>query len=247
MRRVPCDRSAFHAKGFTLIEVMVALVVMAIMAVLTWQGIDGMAKASAQHRSRSDDVAAIQTGLLQWRADLDQMIDASQAAPALLQGNAGGGSSTAKAIEFDSRIVRITRRFASGEMRVVAWGMRQSRGQSTSASGSASSNSFMRWVSEPIRTRGQWQAAWDQAGRWGQNPSAQDTALETAVLGIDAWQIFYYRNDAWSNPQSAEGAAAQSSVNPDGVRLILQLAPGQQPGGKLTLDWVQPTRGGGKS
>ena len=245
MRQIQRDLTLVNSKGFTLIEVMVALVVMAIMAVLTWQGVDGMAKASALHRARSDDVAAIQTGLLQWRTDLDQMIDASQTAPALLgsgvAGGASGGASTAKAIEFDSRVLRITRRFSGEEMRVVAWGARQSQ------SNAGSTKSFMRWVSAPIRTRGQWQAAWESAGRWGQNPSAPDTALETSVLGIDAWQIFYYRNDAWSNPQSSDGANLQSSTNPDGVRLILQLAPGQQPGGKLTIDWVQPTRGGAKS
>jgi hypothetical protein len=43
---------------------------------------------------------------------------------------------------------------------------------------------------------------------------------------------------------SESGSATQASTNPDGVRLILQLAPGQQPGGRLSLDWVQPTRGG---
>lgn len=227
------------SKGFTLIEVLVALVVMSIMAALTWQGIDGMAKASAQHRARSDDVAAIQTALLQWRTDLDQMIDASQTPPAGF--GAEANASTAKAIEFDSRILRITRRFEGGEMRVVAWGTRRVE----SSTGTA--RRFMRWISEPVRTRGQWQAAWDQAARWGQNPTAQDTQRETAVLGVDEWQIFYFRNDAWSNPLSADGASTQSNTNPDGVRLILQLAPGQQPGGKLTLDWVQPTRGGGKS
>ncbi len=231
----------FKSKGFTLIEVMVALVVMSIMAVLTWQGIDGMAKASAQHRARSDDVAAIQTALLQWRTDLDQMIDASQTPPAALS---AGSAGTAKAIEFDSRILRITRRFGGDEVRVVAWGTRRVD------SGTQSTRRFMRWVSEPVRTRGQWQAAWDQAARWGQNPGDAEILRETAVLSVDEWQIFYFRNDAWSNPLSADGTATPNnnsgSANPDGVRLILQLSPSQQPGGKLTLDWVQPTRGGGK-
>ncbi len=246
MPKIKCDLTPFKSKGFTLIEVMVALVVMSIMAVLTWQGIDGMAKASAQHRARSDDVAAIQTALLQWRTDLDQMVDASQTPPAAAgrsgsAGGADGSASTAKAIEFDSRILRITRRFEGDEMRVVAWGTRRVESQA------GSTRRFIRWVSEPVRTRGQWQAAWNQAGRWGQNPSAVEIAGETAVLSVDEWQIFYFRNDAWSNPLSADGVATQSSTNPDGVRLILQLALGQTPGGKLTMDWVQPTRGGGKS
>lgn len=225
-----------RSKGFTLIEVLVALVVMSIMALLSWQGIDGMAKASSMHRARSDDVAAIQTALLQWRTDLDHMIDASQTPPAALAGS--GSASTAKAVEFDSRILRITRRFEGDELRVIAWGSRRVE------TATGSSRRFLRWVSEPIRTRGEWQAAWDQAARWGQNPSDADRLKETGVLNIDEWQIFYYRNDAWSNPLSETGTATQSSTNPDGVRLILQLAPGQQPGGKLSLDWVQPTRGG---
>lgn len=217
-------------RGFTLIEVLVALVVMSLMAVLTWQGIDGMAKATSQHRSRSDDVAAAQTALLQWRTDLDQMIDASQAPPVAL----GGAASAAQAVEFDGRILRITRRYAADEMRVVAWGNRRFELPT------GSTLRFMRWVSEPIRTRGQWQAAWDQAARWGQNPSDADRAKETAVLAIDEWQIFYYRNNAWSNPLSAQGAGIQSGTNPEGVRLILKLAPGQIPGGSLSIDWAQP-------
>jgi general secretion pathway protein J len=233
-RKINWVLTPIKSKGFTLIEVLVALVVMSLMAVLTWQGIDGMAKASSQHRSRADDVAAIQTALLQWRTDLDHMIDASQTPPAAL----GGSANTAKAIEFDARVLRVTRRYTGDEIRVVAWGSRRVE------TDVGSNRRFMRWVSEPVRTRSEWQAAWDQAARWGQNPSDTERSRETAVLSIDEWQIFYYRNDAWSNPLSADGTATQISTNPDGVRLILQLAPGQIPGGKLSMDWVQPTRGG---
>jgi general secretion pathway protein J len=227
-------------RGFTLIEVLIALVVMSIMAVLTWQGVDGMARATQQHRDRSDEVAAIQTALSQWRTDLDHMIDASQTPPAV-QGSAQPNQNTARAIEFDSRVLRVTRRFAADELRVIAWG---SRNVDTPQ---GVQRRFMRWTSEPVRTRGQWQAAWDQASRWGQNPGDADKAMEVQVFAIDEWQVFYYRNDAWSNPLSAEGAASQTNALPDGVRLVLKLAPTQTPGGTLSIDWVQPTRGGGKS
>lgn len=216
--------------GFTLVEVLVALVVMSMMAALTWKGVDGMVKASTEYRSRADDVAAIQTALLQWRTDLDHMVITSPAQ------QAANNLSAVKAIDFDSRVLRITRRYAGDEMRVVAWGSRRVE------TATGTTRRLMRWVSEPIRTRGQWQAAWDQAGRWGQNPTDAERAKETTVFLIDAWEIFYYRENAWSNPLSAGAGSGQNSVNPDGVRLILQLSPGQQPGGKLTLDWVLPTR-----
>ncbi|NJM44213.1 MAG: prepilin-type N-terminal cleavage/methylation domain-containing protein [Brachymonas sp.] len=49
------------SRGFTLIEVLIALMVMSLMAVLTWQGVDGMARATQQHRERGDEIAAAQT------------------------------------------------------------------------------------------------------------------------------------------------------------------------------------------
>ncbi len=220
--------------GFTLVEVLVALLVMSIMAVLSWQGIDGMVRANEHNRQRADELAAVQNGLQQWKADLDQMVD-SKLSPVAAQTSA---TSAAKAIDFDGRVLRITRLVSTDEVRVVAWGTRAADSSSTS------SRKLLRWVSEPVRTRAQWQAAWDQAGRWGQNPSDADRAREVSVLNVDEWQIFYYRNDSWSNPLSESGPDASSAINPDGVRMILRLAAGQLPGGRLTLDWVQPTRGG---
>jgi general secretion pathway protein J len=222
--------------GFTLVEVLVALVVMSLMAVLTWQGMDGMAKATSMHRDRSDEVAAVQTALAQWRADLDALIDPSQTPPVL--SGSGNSQSAARSLEFDGRILRMTRRFAGDELRVIAWGSREV------AADQGSVRRFARWVSEPVRTRGQWQTAWDQAARWGQSPGAAEIAQETPAMAVQEWQIFFYRNDAWSNAQSSEGAALPANIHPDGVRLILKLAEGQAPGGQLTLDWVQPTKGG---
>ncbi|OYY90574.1 MAG: general secretion pathway protein J, partial [Polaromonas sp. 28-63-22] len=38
--------------------------------------------------------------------------------------------------------------------------------------------------------------------------------------------------------------AVGPAVLPDGIRLVLELPPGQAISGKLTLDWVRPTLGG---
>ena len=108
----------------------------------------------------------------------------------------------------------------------------------------------------PLLTRADLQQAWQKAALWGQNPSDEDRQREVRVAPITQWQIFYYRSDAWSNPLSSAGAPAEgqaagapvadSLVTPDGVRLVLILAPGQAISGVLTRDWMLPTVGGGK-
>ena len=67
--------------------------------------------------------------------------------------------------------------------------------------------SWARWQSQPLRTRAELQEAWQQVENWAQSPGAADRQREVAVLGLDQWQIFYYRNNAWSNPLSTASAA----------------------------------------
>jgi len=86
---------------------------------------------------------------------------------------------------------------------------------------------------------------------WGQNPSEDARTREVRVAALDQWQIFYFRDNAWSNPLSSAGAtsapqAATAALIPDGVRLELTLSAGQAINGRVTRDWVRPTLGGGK-
>ena len=46
-------------RGFTLIELLVAVGLMALMATLSWRGIDGMTRAQAQMRQHSDQVLTL--------------------------------------------------------------------------------------------------------------------------------------------------------------------------------------------
>ena len=114
----------------------------------------------------------------------------------------------------------------------------------------AGSGSWIRWQSTAISQRADWTAAWARAQTWGQTPSAEDRAQEVNVRALSQWQLFFHRGGAWSNPLSSEGTApatAGSASNaapgspPDGLRLVLDLPPGQSLTGKLTLDWVSPT------
>lgn len=220
--------------GFTLIELLVAIALMALMAAMSWRGLDGMTRAQTQMRQHADEVLTLQAGLNQWGADLDALAQ---------QPNTPN-------LDWDGRALRLLRSSSAGPsegLRVVAWTRRQAAG----------AGQWLRWQSPPLRTRGELQTAWQKAALWAQNPSDEDRKREVAIAPLANWQIFYYRSNAWSNPLSSEGAPADANNNntatlttvsavPDGVRLILTLPPGEALSGVLTRDWMSPTLGGAK-
>ena len=56
--------------GFTLVEVLVALVVMSLMAAMAWQGVDGMIRARDASQRRLEATLRLNTALAQWQQDL---------------------------------------------------------------------------------------------------------------------------------------------------------------------------------
>lgn len=222
------------SRGFTLIELIVAISVMAMLAVLSWRGLDGMARAQAQTQARADEVLTLQSGLAQWGADLDSVVQVPQV----------------NAIDWDGRALRMTRRSTASPydgLLVVAWSRRNIDG----------AGKWLRWQSPLLRSRGELQEAWDRAALWAQNPGDEDIRREVVISGLAEWQVFYFRSDAWTNPLSsgasttatpaAAAQAANVSTIPDGVRVVLTLPAGQALSGVITRDWVRPTVGGGKS
>ncbi|MEJ8838994.1 PulJ/GspJ family protein [Ramlibacter sp. AN1133] len=218
-------------RGFTLVELLVALFALAILATLSWRGLDGMIRAREVTEARADEILTLQTGLAQWAADLEAI---EEFAPA-------------PALEWNGRVLRLTRRgsLAPGDgARVVGWTRREGQ--------------WRRWQSPPVFTRGDLGTAWQQADLWAQNPSDALRRLEVAITPLEDWQIFFFRGDAWTNPQSSADTPGQTaalpgsplvstSALPDGVRLILQLPPGRAISGRLQRDWVRPTVGGGRT
>jgi general secretion pathway protein J len=225
---------AHPQRGFTLVELLVALSVMAILAVLSWQGLDTMVRTQQQTQQRADDVLSLQAGLSQWKADLDAVVDLAGATP----------------IEWDGRSLRMLRLStnpADNGPLVVAWARRNIDGQ----------DQWLRWQSPPVQTRAERAQAWEQATLWAQNPGEEQKRREVAVTPLADWRIFFFRDNTWTNPLSSTGstniggntgAAAQlDAAIPRGVRLELSLPAGLPISGDLTIDWVRPTVGGGKS
>lgn len=218
-------------QGFTLIELLVALFIMALLAGLSWRGIDGMARSQTASRARADQVTTLSTSLAQWVTDLDHL----QQMP------------NHSALDYDGRVLRITRSYGQSDLRVVGWSKRTVDGQVR----------WLRWQSATLNTRAELDTAWAQAQRWGQNPGEAERRSEISIADIDDWQIFYFRNNTWSNPLSSSGnatpaapvapavpIAANTTALPDGIRLVLTLSAGQAVSGALTRDWVRPIVGG---
>ena len=220
--------------GFTLIELLVAIAVLALMAVVSWRGLDGMVRAQQITRQHADAVLELQTVLDQWGTDLDALQAIDQTEP----------------LAWDGQALRLTRRGMrqpdEGAV-VVAWALRNVDGSSR----------WLRWQSPPVRTRAEWTEAWARAAQWARTPSSSESQRETVLMPLSGWQLYYYRGGAWANAQSASTSGSQpqspgglgnaAASIPDGVRLQLTLPEGGALAGVVTRDWANPLLGGGKS
>lgn len=223
-------------KGFTLIELLIAITLMAVLAGLSWRGIDGLMRTRDVTQTRVNQVAVVQTVLAQWQADLDALQTSSVSVSGL---------------QWDGRVLRMVRRASSWRadgsdpgLWVVGW-TRRAVGTADNSNGQ-----WVRWQSPDLQDATQLKEAWAQAEQWGQNRSDNDAVRETPLLPLLQWQITYFRGNAWTNPLSSADGKTNDASNaelPDAIRLQVDLPNSTGVNGRLTLDWVRPNFSNTKS
>ena len=99
-------KAARRPGGFTLVEVLVALFVMALMAALAWRGVDGVLRGRDAGRDAIDRTVLLATVMSQWQTDLQSLHQES-------------GATT---LHFDGRSMRLARK-SEGGLQLVVWSL----------------------------------------------------------------------------------------------------------------------------
>ncbi len=213
-------------RGFTLVEVLVALLVMSILAVMAWQGVDGIVRARDASRARVEQTLRLNTVIAQWEQDLAALQDTDVVPPLL----------------FDGASLRLVRRSEAG-LQIVVWSLRPAGALAAPTSGETPvGNVWLRWAGPVATSRDELQESWLRTQQFQGTEPGQLRVLD----GVAQWQLYYYRSSdrTWSNAQSTGNSRPGTTFVPSkvalpaGVRLMLEFAPGSPRQGSLLRDVV---------
>lgn len=199
-----------HA-GFTLVEVLVALVIMSVLAMMAWQGVDGITRARATSEAMVERTLRLDTVLAQWEQDLSSIED-SQVVPALA---------------FDGAAVRLTRR-QDGGMQLVTWALRN--GTLMRWTGPA--------VTDTEALQQSWLRSQQLLGTENEQLRTIEGLREWQVYFFrnSGWTNAQSTGDLRPATGTADPGAAPRTVLPTGVRMVLTFAEGSGLSGQLTRD-----------
>lgn len=213
--------------GFTLVEVLVALVVMAIMSLMAWQGVDSIVRARDSNQTHLEQTLRLETVISQWEQDLASLQD----------------SNVVPALTCDGQSVRLTRRTGRG-LQVVAWSLRAD----------TSNSMWQRWAGPAVTTTTALQESWLQTHQFQGNETGQLRALagldqwQVYFFQGNAWANCQSTGNVTTALATGVGAGAAAAAAasgaagplrqalPSGVRLVLAFAPGSGLNGSLVRD-----------
>jgi len=199
--------------GFTLVEVLVALLALAILASLSWQGLDGILRARDVTRESLDRSTRLATVVTQWEQDLHALHD----------------TGVVPALAFDGQTLRLTRRVETG-VALVAWSVRSGlwqrwAGPATTRSGELQQGwlSSFQWLgNEPghlllAEAASDFQIYFHRGGAWTNAQSSGDL--------VQPSQPQASAPEAGASAPAGEAAATNvpREALPEAVRLVITL------------------------
>ena len=188
------------ASGFTLVEVLVALLIMATLSTMAWQGVDGMVRARDASQEATERTLRLTTVLAQWEQDLGSLYD----------------STSVPAIAFDGASLRLSRATPDGAQ-VVVWSLREGvwrRWASPSVTRAFELQQAWLMSQQLIGTEDHQVRLLDGATQW-----------QLYFFRGNAWSNAQSSADAAPAPSAAQPpAAAPRAALPTGVRLVLGFA-----------------------
>jgi general secretion pathway protein J len=198
------------SRGFTLVEVLVALVVMVTMAAMAWRGIDALVRSREIAQARLAQTARLQTVLAQWEVDLRAVQDSHSQVPP---------------VSFDGGNLVLTRQAPAG-LQVVVWSLREA--------------SLWRWESVAVRTvqdlEDQRQRGLQQLAQ--RNPALRAfdgvAGWQFYCFWGNAWSNCQSTGGQGNNqgPQRPSNTTA----TPEGLRIAMQFAEGSGLVGTMTRE-----------
>ena len=221
------------ARGFTLVEVLVALFVMSLLAVLSWQGVDAMVRTRDASQRRLEATLRLGTVLAQWQQDLASLQETA-AVPVL---------------RCDGASLQLTRRTPDG-VQLVVWSLRGERWLRWAAPPVTTQRALQEhWLrsqqllgNEAAQLRllddvASWQLYFHRGNAWSNCQSSGDlivAAVATAPVAASA-AASAASGAAPVAPTPAAAAPARTAL-PGGIRLVLAFTPASGYAGSLTRD-----------
>lgn len=199
-----------RARGFTLIEVLVALFVLALMAGMAWQGVDMVVRSRDSAQARMEKLLRVQSALAQWEIDLHETFD----------------TGVVPGLNFDGATLRLTRRQPEGAQ-VVVWSLRGHQLKRWASPPTTLSTTLQE----------AWMATLQFQGRESGQLDALDGISQWQLYHYSqqsqSWSNAQSTGDVQQGQQDNAGARQKL---PDGVRLVLQFEPETGFGGPITRD-----------
>ncbi len=221
--------------GFTLVEVLVALLIMAVIAGMGWQGVSAMARAREIASAASERALRLSALVGQWEQDLAAVYDSPQV----------------PGLSFDGAALRIVRRVDDGVV-VVVWSLREAVWRRwASAVATRQADLQQAWLASQqlqgteagqlrlLDSVRDWQVYFWRGQGWSNAQSSADVQLVAVAAAVSASSASASAAAGAAGGASSAGSAGsagaaqagaavtQRLLLPTGVRLVIELPEGR--------------------